>query len=291
MKITTKSVRAFFCFFLFCGMISAQQAIVSTTVTAVPRLVSCSGRAVDTQGKAFAGIAGVTFAIYSQQTGGAPLWLETQNVRADAKGNYTAQLGATVPEGLPLNLFSTSESRWLGIRVNGGEEQPRVLLLSVPYALKAADAETIGGLPPSAFVLAAPVSTGSGLSATPTSGMSPAAPPASVSGSGTADYLPLWTSSSALGSSVLFQSGTGSTARIGIGSTTPAATLDVTGGATVRGLLNLPPAAAATASAGTDSRPFGLVAATFNSSTKAAANQAFHWQAEPVANSDQEFQD
>jgi hypothetical protein len=31
-----------------------------------------------------------------------------------------------------------------------------VLLLSVPYALKAADAEIIGGRQPSAFVLAAP---------------------------------------------------------------------------------------------------------------------------------------
>src|SRR3990170_1578308 len=34
------------------------------------------------------------------------------------------------------------------------EEQPRILLVSVPYALKAADAETLGGKPASAFVLA-----------------------------------------------------------------------------------------------------------------------------------------
>src|ERR1041385_3247005 len=33
-------------------------------------------------------------------------------------------------------------------------EQPRVLLVSVPYALKAADAETLSGKPLSAFVLA-----------------------------------------------------------------------------------------------------------------------------------------
>jgi hypothetical protein len=46
------------------------------------------------------------------------------------------------------------------VRVNGGEEQPCILLLSVPYALKAADAETIGGLPPSAFALAAPPKNG-----------------------------------------------------------------------------------------------------------------------------------
>ena len=81
---------------------------------------------------------------------------ETQNVTADVKGNYTVRLGATPPEGLPLDLFTSGEARWLGVRINGGEEQPRVLLLSVPYALKAGDAQTLGGLPASAFVLAAP---------------------------------------------------------------------------------------------------------------------------------------
>ena len=39
------------------------------------------------------------------------------------------------------------------------------MLFSVPYALKAGDAATVGGLPPSAFVLAEPLSgssTGAG---------------------------------------------------------------------------------------------------------------------------------
>jgi hypothetical protein len=45
-----------------------------------------------------------------------------------------------------------------GVRIAEQEEQPRVLLLSVPYAPKAGDAATLGGLPPSAFVLAAPSS-------------------------------------------------------------------------------------------------------------------------------------
>ena len=67
-------------------------------------------------------------------------------------------VGATRPEGLPLDLFSTDEARWLGVQANlpGEEEQPRVLLVSVPYALKAADAETLGGKPASACVLADP---------------------------------------------------------------------------------------------------------------------------------------
>ncbi|OFW36251.1 MAG: hypothetical protein A3J28_05125 [Acidobacteria bacterium RIFCSPLOWO2_12_FULL_60_22] len=38
------------------------------------------------------------------------------------------------------------------------EEQPRILLVSVPYALKAADAETLGGKPASAYLLADPES-------------------------------------------------------------------------------------------------------------------------------------
>jgi hypothetical protein len=270
---------------LLCSLLSAQQAVVSTTsaVAVVPRLVNFSGKAV-AQGKAVTGVMGVTFAIYNEETGGSPLWLESQNVQADSKGNYTAQLGATKPEGLPQELFTSGEARWLGVRINGGEEQARVLLLSVPYALKAADAETIGGLPPSAFVLAAPPAAGGGVSASssaaaPTASLSP-----SVSGSGTADHLPLWTSSSALGSSILFQSGTGSSAKIGFNTTTPAATIDVNGGATIRGLLNLPNAANATATGGTDSRPLGLVAQTYNSSSKTTANQVFHWQAEPAGN-------
>ena len=65
-------------------------------------------------------------------------------------------MGTTKPEGLPANLFTSEQAHWVGVQVEGQPEQPRVLLVSSPYALKAGDAETIGGLPPSAFVLAAP---------------------------------------------------------------------------------------------------------------------------------------
>jgi len=44
-------------------------------------------------------------------------------------------------------------------------------------------------------------------------------------GSGTANYIPIWTSSNSLGNSVIYQSGSS----IGIGTTSPAATLDVNG--------------------------------------------------------------
>src|SRR5277367_872794 len=249
--------------------------------SAVPRLVSYSGVLRGTGGRAVTVLAGVTFLIYPDQEGGAPLWLETQNVQPDATGHYTVQLGAASAHGLPAEIFMSGEGRWLALQIGSEPEQPRVLLVAVPYAMKAADAETLGGFPLSAFVLASPQIAGA--AAAPASATSPSLSP-SLTGTGTTNFLPLWTSSTALASSVLFQSGTGSTARIGIGNTAPAATLDVTGGATVRGLLNLPNAATATATAGADSRPFGLVASTYNSTAQAATNQVFHWQAEPTGN-------
>src|SRR5260370_40586828 len=146
-------------------------------------------------------------------------------------------LRSTSNYGLPTDIFSSGEARWIGVQREGQAERPRVLLLSVPYALKAADAETLGGLPPSAFVLATPPNS-SNLWAGSLSGSSSApntAPPtASITGSGATDFVPLWTSSSNLGNSALFQSGSGSTPKVGINTITPAATLDVKGGGTVR---------------------------------------------------------
>jgi hypothetical protein len=267
---------------------SAQQAVVSSTPV-VPRLVNFSGKAVDSQGNVIAGIAGVTFAIYKDQSDGAPLWLETQNVTADSKGNYTAQLGATKPDGLPLELFSSGEARWLGVRVNGAPEQPRILLLSVPYALKAADAETIGGLPPSAFVLAAPAGSSTAAPAVESNPSSAgSAQPATAMNvtttGGTANTISMFTTATNIQNSAISQTGSGATAKIGIGTTAPAATLDVKGGADIRGLLSLPATGTATATKGFNSEPQNFVASVFNSGTATSVAQTFLFQAEPLNN-------
>jgi hypothetical protein len=223
------------------GFLNAQQS-VSPPSTGVPRLVNFSGKASDAQGKTMAGIAGVTFAIYADQFGGVPLWMETQNVQADTKGNYSVQLGATKSEGLPLDLFTSSQARWLGVTINGGEEQPRILLLSVPYALKAADAETVGGLPASAFVLAnksqenaAATQTASTSSAGKNTVSPPTNPP--VTGKGVTGFVPMWDSASDIVDSVVSQKNS----LVGINTTAPAVTLDVNGKGDVRDTLTLFP--------------------------------------------------
>ncbi|MGA2370633.1 MAG: tail fiber domain-containing protein [Candidatus Korobacteraceae bacterium] len=137
---------------LLVSFLSAQQ----TPTTAVPSLIRYSGTLKDVQDKASvpATTVGVTFAIYNQQDGGAAVWQETQNVSIDANGQYNVVLGSTTATGLPGDLFSQQEQRWLGVQVEGQAEQPRVLMVSVPYAFKAHEAETLGGKSVSDFVLA-----------------------------------------------------------------------------------------------------------------------------------------
>jgi len=255
---------------------------------AVPSLINYSGMLSDLNGKPQSGIKGVTFLLYQDQQGGAPLWLETQNVRADKNGRYTVTLGSSNIEGLPADVFASGQARWLAVQVAGQPEQPRVLLVAVPYAMKAADAQTLNGLPASAFALAASPSSAASSPANRDTGASIFTPPPPTSNvttsGGTVNTLPLFTTATNIQSSAVTQSGSGTTAKIGIGTMTPATTLDVKGGATVRGTLALPATGTATSTSGRNSQPESFVASAFNSSSAAAVNQTFQWKAEPSNN-------
>jgi hypothetical protein len=212
----------------------AQQSPTTTSEggehTAVPTLVNFNGAVTDANAKSLAGTVGVTFYLYSTQQGGAPLWLETQNVQPDKAGHYSVMLGSTTSQGLPTALFASGEARWLGVQVQGQPEQARVLLMSVPYALKALDAETVGGRPASSFMLA---TTAPGSSAKDEN-----LPPGTITGSGTADFVPMFTGTTTIGNSKIFQTVKGD---VGINTTTPAAALDVKGKGDIRDTLTLFP--------------------------------------------------
>jgi hypothetical protein len=251
----------------------------------IPHLIRFNGVLKDGEGKPAQGTVGVTFAFYKDQQGGAPLWMETQDVTADATGRYSVMLGATKSDGLPEQLFISKEARWLSVEPQSLPAPARVLLLSVPYALKAADSETVGGLPPSAFVLAGAASAGQGPASS--AAISLAATPSSnpaVTGAGKANTVPLWDSASDIVSSAISQTGTGTTAKIGINNAAPLVPLDVKGATTIRGLLTLPPTANATAAAGKTSQTLNLSGAAFNSAMAGSVNQTFRLQTEPTSN-------
>jgi len=183
------------------GSLAAQQgdpsAEVSTGAAAsaahVPRLVRFSGTAQDLSGQALTGPVELHFAIYQEQVDATALWQETQTLQLDEQGRYSVLLGAMQAEGLPVELFTSGEARWLGVAAGELPEQPRVLMVSVPYALKAADAETLGGNPASAYALksssgTAPLAValpGSGTTAASLTNMTGTQPKAAVSAGAT----------------------------------------------------------------------------------------------------------
>jgi hypothetical protein len=299
-------------FVLILVLVSASAVTAQRNVESVPRLVQFSGVLKDGSARPVSGGASVTFAIYAEQEGGAAIWSETQNVLADANGHYSAVLGAATSGGFPAELFGTGESRWLGVAVARQPEMPRALLTSVPYALKAGDAETLGGLPASSYVTteqlaartsaaAMPASTmilGGGSGASDPQTASTAAASAGValpalqadaasqsvsqlSGGGTAQYLPLWTSSSALGTSKIYEAKGGF---IGINTETPLLQLDVNGNSIFRGSFQLAPQGVATASnGGQPSHSFQWQASVYNSGTRSAQNVAYGFRTVPLA--------
>lgn len=84
-----------------------------------------------------------------------------------------------------------------------------------------------------------------------------------ISGTGTTNFIPIWTNSTTLGNSKLFQTGS----NVSVGS-----------------ILQLPSTGTAIASKGFNSQPLDLAASAFNSSIATAVPQHFRWQTEPVGN-------
>jgi trimeric autotransporter adhesin len=290
---------------------SAQEVATTQTVAQssvqenVPRLVQFGATLKDSAGRPIGGVASVTFAVYAEQDGGSPLWIETQNVLADLSGHYSALLGTSTAGGFPAEIFGTGESRWLGVTIARQSEMPRVLLASVPYALKAGDAQTLGGLPASSYVTTqqlashtaapnttviadagteppAPAAAGASLAlSASTDQVAQSVTQAAITGAGTANYVPIWTSGSNLGVSKIYEAKSGF---VGINTDTPLLQLDVNGNSIFRGSFQMAPQGTATASSGQPSHSFQWQGSVFNSSTHAADNLAFGFRTVPDQN-------
>ncbi|MFN7831795.1 MAG: hypothetical protein ACK5Q2_07400, partial [Bacteroidota bacterium] len=73
----------------------------------------------------------LSFRLYEAESGGTPVWSETQPSVPVTSGLYTVSLGAVTPLTAPFDKIY-----YLGVSVNGGNELiPRARLSSSPYAM------------------------------------------------------------------------------------------------------------------------------------------------------------
>ena len=194
----------------FAPPLHAQPAQGSVAVLpAVPRLVWFAGTFHPADGSPAAPVESVTLSVYHDEAGGEPIWQETQDVVIGARGTFNVLIGSATADGLPLDLFTEGQPRWLGVRFNRSseQEQPRVRFVSVPYALKAYDADTLGGKPASAYLLAAPTQAGPTTSPQKATAGTTLGSSATQATAGTPGRISQFVNATDLGDSALFQGG------------------------------------------------------------------------------------
>ena len=109
-----------------------------------PATVKFEGSLPDGKGKAYSGPATMVFSLYTTETGGAAIWQEIQNIDID-NNKFTVNLGTTTA----LNFQDFNALLYLGFAVDGQPEvTPRQQLPLSSYAVRAMDADTVGGKDP-----------------------------------------------------------------------------------------------------------------------------------------------
>lgn len=110
----------------------------------VPQTITYQGVLTDANGSTVNdGPYTATFRIYTRTTGGSPLWEEQHNIQVE-NGLFSIILGR---QSDLASAFDNGPDLFLGITVgSAGELQPRQPITSVPFAVRASDAETLNGL-------------------------------------------------------------------------------------------------------------------------------------------------
>jgi hypothetical protein len=199
-----------------------------TNEAGIPKVIKFAGRLQDTDGKALVGLTVVKFSLFRTATNGEALWQETQEVNADSTGRYSVLLGSSPSSSLPTEIFADGEARWLQIEVAGIVPEPRTFLVSVPYAMTAANAQKLGGLEVGDFLLtkaareklaAASAATGAQQAQQETFG-------AISSSANTTGFLAKFTATDTIGNSSIFENN----GFVGFGTTSPGANMHLKGG-------------------------------------------------------------
>ncbi|MBU3666891.1 MAG: hypothetical protein FGM15_13595, partial [Chthoniobacterales bacterium] len=103
----------------------------------VPRLLEYDGYLVEGN-QPVTGQRAMGVRLYSASTNGTLLYSETIGTVQVTAGQFYFQYGGA---GAGIFQALTGNQHWLALTINGTEQTPRERLLSVPFALKSADAQ------------------------------------------------------------------------------------------------------------------------------------------------------
>ncbi|MFH1389814.1 MAG: hypothetical protein ABIH56_03745, partial [Candidatus Margulisiibacteriota bacterium] len=108
---------------------------------AVPTKMNFQGKLTDSGGNPITTAVEVKFSIFDASSGGTELWTETISGLTPDQGLMNQELGLTTP--LTSGVFG-GDTRYLAIKVGADAEMtPRIPLASVPFAFRAAVADSI----------------------------------------------------------------------------------------------------------------------------------------------------
>jgi hypothetical protein len=115
--------------------------LCASVALAAPTKLSQQGRLLDGDGTPLSDGHGMTFSLHDAETDGNEVWREERVVQFE-EGYYSIILGTVTP--LDDLLFAGS-TVWMQLAVDGVVLSPRQEVVSVPYALRSAVAESVEG--------------------------------------------------------------------------------------------------------------------------------------------------
>lgn len=106
----------------------------------VPKMINYQGKITTPQGALISDTFSMVFSIYTDSTGGTPLWTETQPSVKVEYGVFSVLLGSVNP--IPATVFD-GNTRYLGLKVGSDNEMaPRKAIVSVGYAYHSLHSDT-----------------------------------------------------------------------------------------------------------------------------------------------------
>ena len=121
--------------------------LAASSSAAVPQKMHYQGRLTDTDtGVPLQGTHTLAFRIYDVSSGGTELWSETKATAVDTNGVFATTLGEVNPIGLAFDV-----PYWLEVVVDG-DVMPRREILTSAYSFRADDSDKLGGVAAADYV-------------------------------------------------------------------------------------------------------------------------------------------